>query len=125
MADTSLLKELIKNALKEGYDPSEIIPSIVKHGFNENEVERAMEKLDLTSKKPKIEFSKEKRVITTDIDRVFEYVKSNKNVILDEAAIKFDITPERLENWAKIWKNKGMVDIIYGLKHIEIVYKSG
>lgn len=61
--------------------------------------------------------------IETDIDRLFHWVKERGRVKFSEAAKKFNVSEEQIEEWAEILEDHNLVKLHYPIgKNPEIIY---
>ncbi|HDD46316.1 MAG TPA: hypothetical protein ENG42_02485 [Candidatus Aenigmarchaeota archaeon] len=51
--------------------------------------------------------------LETKVDRLYEIVKKRRKIKISEAASIMKVKPERIEEWAKILEDHGIIDIFY------------
>jgi len=65
------------------------------------------------NKESKVEASPE--IIGTNIDQIYQVVLEKKSISLSKLAAKFKVTPEKIEDWARVLDNQGLLELHYSM----------
>lgn len=111
-------KELIKEEIKPKTE--EVKPIIVTESILQKEVKTEPTQKEVLIKNKEKTTELEESVsriptnhIETDIDRLMKIIDEKKVVGIDEISKILKISPDRLENWAKLLEDRGLVEIEY------------
>ena len=52
-------------------------------------------------------------MVSTPLDKLYEYVSSHSKVRINEAARQFEVSEEQIEDWARILETRNLIEIYY------------
>jgi len=114
--------ELIKRIVQEDINPP------YKKG-DEKMNESTNEDTILIHKKPNVKSAEETKsdiefmhsiakaaredMVSTPLDKLYEYISSHEKVKINEAARQFEVSEEQIEDWARILEARSLIEIYY------------
>ncbi|MEM7819459.1 MAG: hypothetical protein QXD48_01380 [Candidatus Aenigmatarchaeota archaeon] len=119
--DRDILIEKHKELLKNIPVPKNRLEKEVYEKFVKPVKAKIKENMDLVQLVVKEEILKDENI---PLDQLFELVVRNGKINSDVAARKLNVHPARVEEWAKILKERGLIDINYHDNKIELRKKN-
>ncbi|HLD12632.1 MAG TPA: hypothetical protein VJB87_03495 [Candidatus Nanoarchaeia archaeon] len=126
--ELNILKSYVKKAIDDGFAEDAVVESALLAGWPETLVRECYD--SITSKKIVLARSddeepieeKEEQVLRvtaklikheTDLDRVYELIKTKKSVKMSDVASQFSISKKQAEEWAAILEKNGLIEMYY------------